>query len=581
METARPVRFRFGPFEADLSSQELFENGEQVHIQGKPFAFLAMLLTNHGQVVTRESMSHALWPNVFVQVDQGLNAAARKVRIAIKDTFTKPTYIETLGSRGYRFVHPVEVVRWSTEEPSEAGPAIRLAVLPLETIGTVEESLAAGVTSELIAQLGRAHPRLTVTSATSSADLLRNGKTIHDIHRMLNVEYVLTGSLRHEGDKVRVSAELIKSTEQTCIWAETYERSRHDVFAIQDEIAAHIVRSLSSRLLPAGTAAPMTLKTSFEVYENYLRGRFFWSRQTPDALRKSVESYRAAINADPNYALAHAGLADTFNTIAAHGLMIPREAYIEAKKHAECAAALHPEFPETLVARAWTALLLDRDWNTSGRLFERALQLNPSYSYAYLGYSMLLLGDDRADEAVQALERARQLDPLSLTINALLSGTYYFARRYDDAMRQGRHTVELDASFPVGRASLGLAFLSQRRHTDAIDQFELAVENSQGAAVMLAHLAYAYAEAGKLPNAESILHKIEKTNSGAPMPSYHLGLVRLALGDAGQALDLLQRALQEHSYWTLFMRIDPRLDVLRGSRRFEQLCQRLSTPGTL
>lgn len=574
MDRARPVRFRFDNFEADLVTGELYENGERVLIQGKPFQFLAVLLESGGNVVTREAISRRLWPDTHVQVDQGLNAAARKVRLALHDNAANPKYIETLGSRGYRFIYPIQTVRGND---APAPDSVRIAVLPIQNLAGVDDIVASGITSELSSQLGRMHPNLAVIAPDSMETYKGSNKSLADIQRELATHYFVTSTLGKNGHLLRLSIMLVHATDEHCLWAETYDRPPEQLFAIQSEIAAKIARSLQHRL-KSSIAAPQSRATQFSVYESYLRGRHFWNKRTRPDLQKSIKYFQQALAHDPDYALAHAGLADAYNMLASHGLVLPRDGFARAKRAAERAIEIEPDLPEGLVALAWSQMSLEHEWSVAREHFEHAITLNPSNSFAYSGYAFLLLALDTPDKATQAMRRARDIDPLSLPTNAVLGHCYFYARDFEAAIEQAQSSIELDPQFPVSYVCLGQACLQLKRIPEALTAFEQAVRFSQQAPIMMAFLAHAQAVAGDIKRAQQAVAELSRPAESRVPPAYQIALVHLALGDNENAFEWLQRAVEGRFHCSLFLGLDPRLDALRNDERFAAIYETSKLP---
>lgn len=573
MYQARPVRFRFGPFEADLASQQLFHSGEIVPLQTKPFQFLAMLIQQHGQLVTRDQMSHALWPDIYVHVNQGLNAAVRKVRLALGDSVERPQYIETLGSKGYRFIHDVEVLHWSSEPTETSEPSIRIAVLP----SAAESHLCFGISAEIISLLGRAHPQVRVIAPGSVSAFMRIGADLSSVPAALNARYVLMVQAERQDRRITTAARLLKASDWAEVWQGASEFPSGELSSAIEEITRQVVSTLRPEI-PASALAPRVVKTNFRAYEEFLRGQQAWHRSSSANLRLAQKAYESSLQHDSEFAPALAGLANTLNLLASHGLVFPRKAHKRALEAAQTALELSPELPEAMTALAWALLSLQHDWAGATRLYEHVLRLNPSYSFAYLGLGNLLFSRGRVDEATAVIEKGCELDPLSSAMNAALSVAYFYARRYDDAIRRSKVTLELDPQSGIAHAALGAASLAQRRYSDALAEFEEAVQCTDREPVMEAKLAHAYAKSGKSSMAQSILRKLENGNRGLPQPAYHIALIHLELGDVNTAVRWLERACQERFERTLFIGIDPRLDVLRGTRRFQEMCKQVREP---
>lgn len=577
MDTAKPIRFRFGPFELDATTEEIFENGEPVPLQSKPFQFLVMLLQHQGSLVTREQMSHVLWPDIYVQVNQGLNAAARKVRIAIRDEFSTPKYFETLGSDGYRFVHPAEVLAWSHYEETKEAQIFRIAVLPFRVEENEEEALGNGFAGELISILGSLHPRLKIVAPTSVQGYCGTDVSGRLILEQLGARYVLKGSIVQQRERFSIRVRLLELPEESVLWESKAEHA--NLAEILNDVPVGVLRAtlpgLSAKHPSPGPWAKMRAKRVRE----YFSAQQLWFRRTGSNLGLALAAYQRVCEREPEFAQAHTGRANVWIMLAAHNLVAPRPAYQAAVAAAERALDRNPDLPEALVAQAWAKLALDHDWANSTRLFERALQMNSSYAFGYAGYGHLLLSRGRVDEAVSAMERGYSLDPLSTFMAANYAMACYYARRFDETIRVSRRTLEIDSGNCAARVLLGSAYLAQRRFVEAMQQFETGVQWANGeAAVMEAYLAHAYAQAGKTANVEPILRRLETEPGRAPQPAYQIALVRLGLGDVNGAVHWLERACQERCQTTLFLGVDPHLDILRGTKHFDEMCKRVREP---
>jgi DNA-binding winged helix-turn-helix (wHTH) protein/tetratricopeptide (TPR) repeat protein len=574
MDRSKPTRLRFGPFEADLEALELFDSGEQVHLQSKPFQFLATLLQHPGEVVTREQMSHVLWPNIYVQVNQGLNAAARKVRIALQDSVEQPKYFETLGSQGYRFMHEIEVLAWSTGGSSgSADRPVRIAVLPFEA----EELDGGGFAAELSGLLGRVHARLKVVAPSSTLPF-SGTRDIEAVAEQLKCQYLVLGDLRRHRNRLTISAKLINVAESRLAWESTTDRRTDEIFDVLNEIAEQVVRALPVGVLPAGARPPHSSKTDFNNYLRFLQAQRAWCDRSLTKIGEALAEYQKVAEKDPEFAPAHAGIARAQVLLARHELVAPRPAYQAAIRAATTALQLNPELPDALVPMAWAQLALEHDWVSAARIYERVLQTNPSYAFGYIGFGTLLLARGRVDEAVNAMEHAQQLDPFSPFTSTSLGIAYYYARRYDEAIRVARQTLELDEKWATAHALLGVSFLAQRRLPEAISYFKAANEYSNGVPSIEALLAHGYAEIGNVSSARPILSSLENRNGNLPKPAFHIALVRLVLGDVNGAVRWLDQACRDRSERTLFIGIDPRLDVLRGTKHFEEMCKQVREP---
>jgi tetratricopeptide (TPR) repeat protein len=339
---------------------------------------------------------------------------------------------------------------------------------------------------------------------------------------------------------------------------------------MQVQIAERVLRTFPS--LSPVSPVPV-FKTKFSAYQHYLKGKHHQGRHSIAEVREAMACFERAADLDPGFAPAYLGMSQLYNLIGVHGWMQPKTAYFQALKSAKRALELDSNNSEVMNALGWAHLAGNRDWAMATRLFERALQLNPNSTSGYCYYSYLLFTRGRADDGVASLEKARGVNPSSIFINSRLTGMYYFARRYDDAIKHARMTLVDFPDDPYTRTYLGLSFLAQRRNAEAVEELQTAVEQSHGDPITVTQLAYAQAQAGRFPLAQALLQKIETTDGQTAVPSYHIALVKLALGRVNEAFDWLDIAYDQCWHWVLLTPHDPRFDILRGTRRFENLCR--------
>jgi serine/threonine-protein kinase len=472
---------------------------------------------------------------------------------------------------------------WQRAKPAAKPPVgkIMMAVLPFENLSgdPEQEYFSDGLTEEMISRLGNMQPeRLGVIARTSSMRYKGTEKPLDEIARELGVSYLIEGSVRRAAGQVRITAQLIQVSDQTHLWAENYERPVSDVFAVQSEVADKVAASLAVKLL-AGRQGNMALPatTDPEAHEAYLRGRFHWEKRTKEGLEKAVEYFKQAIALDPGYALAYAGLADSYVVMPWFAYAQPREAYPLAR-----AAALKALEIEDTLAEAHASLgyiqHLDWNWAEAAREFQRALDLNPGYAVAHHWNSTYLADIGRFDEAIAEGLRAQELDPYSLIIIRDLGLAFSFARRYEEAVKQYRKALELDPDFAPARAFLGIAYTLLGDHERAIAEGLAAVRLSGNAPGRLAGLGRIYAAAGRKKEAESILGQLEQLSETAYVSSYDVALIYVLLGNKERALGLLEAAFEARDPEMVRLKRDPFLDTLRADRRFQDLIRRMKFP---
>jgi TolB-like protein/DNA-binding winged helix-turn-helix (wHTH) protein/Flp pilus assembly protein TadD len=625
-------KYRFGVFEADIRSGELRKHGVRIKLQDQPFGVLVMLLERAGEVVTREELRKKLWPeDVFVDFDQGLNKAVNKLREALGDTADNPRFVETIPRRGYRFIAPVHrpspdettisAIRPLADAPSvaaappawrrpvailavvaglavgaallyrrplEIGPAprseqrTRLAVLPFENLSgdPEQEYFSDGMTEEIITQLGRLQPeRLGVIPRATAMRYKASRKSVEEIGRELSVDYILSGSVRREGARTRVSAQLVHIGDGTELWAENYDRDSAGVITVQHDVALGIARSLTLQLLPerrAALAHPPT--TSGDAHEAYLRGRFYWNERTEDSLRKSLQYFELAIQRDPAYALGYAGLADSYNLMADFGGLSPEEALPRAKAAAQRALQLDDTLAEAHASLGWVSMVYDWDWASAERQFQRAIELDPGYASAHQWYAYLLRVSGRGDEALAEARRAQQLDPSSLIISSILGWHHYLAREYDQALVQFQRARQLDPNFARVHSYLGWTYLQQGKFDQAIAELEEAHRLAGTGPARLAELGHAYAVAGRKEQAQKVLRQLHAAAPNRYLEPDLIALIYAGLGERDEAFRWLEKAYAGRSVKLVILKVDPRFDTLRSDPRFADLTRRVGLP---
>ncbi|MEO8049902.1 MAG: winged helix-turn-helix domain-containing protein [Acidobacteriota bacterium] len=562
---------RFGSFEANFRSGELRKSGIKLKLPGQPLQVLELLLEQPGSVITRDELRRRLWPaDTFVDFDNALNTAVNKLREALSDTAANPRFVETLPRRGYRFLAHVEVAGPAAQRAQrEAKPM--LAVLPFENLGgdPEQEYFADGLTEEMISHLGRLHSaRLGVIARTSAMQYKGTHKSIHVIARELGVDFLLEGTVRRGGGKVRITAQLIRAADQVHLWAESYDRTLVDILAIQTEVANHIGRSLAVELLPCEPASALNTV----AYDAYLKGRFHWNRRTEEGFKKALVYYQQAIDKDPGYAPPYVGLAEIYGVLGLYGVLgwnrfsPPGEIAGKAKAAAVKALEIDGSLPEAHTALAFARFVHDWDWTGAEEKFRRALQLNPNQALSHCWYALFLAAVARFDEAIAEMRTALALDPLSLVANTHLGWILYLSRQYDEALEQLRSTLEMDPEFAMAHGYLGVLYFQRTRYRKAQQEFGKAFE-SVGDPAVYAGLCERYAQALKGEPASP--------SQGNLLSPYLRAIVQLSVNQREQALDSLEQAYAEHSCWLVNLKVEPTLDALRSDPRFEDLLRRV------
>jgi len=563
-------RVRFGSFEMDEIAGELWKDGAKIRLQEQPFQILQILLERPGEVATREELRKRVWPSdTFVDFDHGINNAIKRLREALGDTAETPRYVETLPRRGYRFMGKIE---------RDAPLMLSLAVLPLENLSNdpEQEYFSEGLTEALITELAKIG-ELRVVSRTSSSRYKRALKPLREIAHELEVDAIVEGTVLRAGDRVRVTAQLIDAIKETHLWAESYERPLRDILDLQADVAQAIAREVQVKLTPKEQAQFAHARpVDPEAYEAYLKGRYHWNRRSQDGLPKGVQYFQEAIDKDPRFAPAYAGLADCLSGLSIFGFRAPDDGIAKAKGLAVRAVELDPGLSEAHASVAWVKTWYDFDFAAAEREFERSIELNPRYpvAHGWFGYFLGLMG--RYEEAYTECQRAIRLDPLSSVMQCYLACICWLARRYDQALEQLQRTLEFDASFIWVHGWLGWAYLGKSMHQAAITAMRKGVELSPASTLYLAGLGEAYAAAGEQSEAQAVLEQLKEVSKQRYVTPYMVARIYTALGDKHAALKWLETAFQERAPFIAFSKVDPQLDNLRSDARFQDLLRRMT-----
>jgi TolB-like protein/tetratricopeptide (TPR) repeat protein len=581
--TRQPIQF--GIFKVDTSARELRKSGRKIKLQNQAFEVLTFLLRDPGTLVTREELRKALWADdTFVDFEHGLNRIISKLREALGDPATKPKYIETIARHGYRFIGKIQAAE--VAEPLYIDPKTRIAVLPFINLSgdPVHEFLADGVTEEMIAQLGQLQPqRLGVIARTSVMHFKSENKSVDQIGRELQVDYILEGSVRSSGNRVRITTQLIRVADQTQLWVETYECEVKDLLTVQIEVASRVRRSLTSTLfLSEPVERPRTSPLDSAAYDSYIRGRYFWSRRHEGGLKKAVECFKRAVEQDAEFALAYSGLADSYALLSWYGEVTAREAGPSALAAASKAVQLDDQCGEGYASLALNRFWYEWDWQGAEAAFLRALELLPSYATAHQWFASYLIAMGRFQEASVELQHALDLDPLSLIIVQSIGDPFFYAGRYDEAIIHYRKTLDLNAEFAPAYFSLGRAYEQKGLYKEAIGAYEKAnaISGKMEATPAIAHalaLLGARAEASHILD-ELIGHSQERYISSLALAVIHLGLTQYS-----EAVDLLEKALRERSPWLAYLKVEPIYNPVRLNAKFKKILRKLAldTPHTV
>jgi TolB-like protein/Flp pilus assembly protein TadD len=454
-----------------------------------------------------------------------------------------------------------------------------IAVLPFENLSRDPDNayFADGIQEEILMRLSKIAD-LKVISRTSTQRYKSAPANLSEIAKQLGVAHILEGTVQKATDQVRVNVQLINAENDSHVWSDKYDRKLTDIFAVESEIATKIAAALQAKLTGAEQRALASRPTENpEAHQFYLKGRYYWNRRGEEGLKKATEYFEHAIKADPDYALAYAGLADSYALLGFHGYgaLPPAEAVPRAKAAAEKALQIDETLAEAHASLAYAKE--EYDWDVAGaeREYKRAIELNPNYATAHQWYALHLAVRGRYAEAIAEIKLAQELDPLSLIINTNVGWVFYFARQYNEAVEQCRKTLELDPNFAAAHWMLGQAYRQKDMYEEAIAEFQKAVSLSQGGPVQVAVLGHGYAVAGQRSEAQKILNELKELSKRRYFPPYFIALIYVGLDDKNQAFAWLEKAFVERSANLTVLPAEPMFDPIRSDPRFQDLLRRV------
>ena len=574
-----PRAYRFGDFTLDLEGHRLLNTDREIPLQPKAFATLRCLIDHHGRLVTKRELHDRVWGDIAV-TDGALGRCIVEVRKALGDAVAQPRFLQTVPRLGYRFIGRVEAIDspFRATGVTTADRRVRsLVVLPFVNLSRdpEQEYFADGFTDLLIAELGRI-AALNVISRTSAMCYRATTRSLPEIARELGVDAAVEGSILRAGDRVRITVQLIDARSDTHLWADSYERDLHDILRLQREVARDVAGAIRVALTPNDwTRLDAIRAIDPEAHEAYLKACYFWHKRTADDIARSVEYYRRAIERDPLYARAYAGLAQASGVAGFFGYVPPSEAFARMKTDAATALALEPSLAEAHACLAAVLLFYEWDWQAASDGFRRALDENASHPVAHEWYGWCLLTLGRTDDALAEIRRARDLDPLSVRAHVAVGMSLYFTRQHERAIEYLNLALELDPRVPDIHCSLGLNYQELARWDQALAEFHEAVALSSRSAEQVASLGFACGRAGRTRDAHAALAELEARAAPGYVPAIYFAAIHAGLGDTEEACEWLERAFAERSSWLVFLRVEPWWDTLRTHPRFMQLVQRM------
>lgn len=499
--------------------------------------------------------------------------------------------LTSLGTQPLKNVsNPIEIFKmvmpWSTAAEAPARPDLhRIAVLPFSNMSPDPNDLyfADGMTEELISTVSRIGG-LKVIARTSVMGYKESSKKIGEIARELGVGNVLEGSVRKAGNKVRVTAQLIDAKSGDYMWSEAYDRNFEDIFAIQKDIARNVADALKVRLLTREPQQFHRSTESTEAYTHYLKGRYFWNQKELEGLNKALKEFENAVQQDPGFALAYAGVADTHHMLGRNGHIAPKYEYPKAIENAQKAIALDPLLPDPHVTLAAIKQEYEWRWREAEQEFKDAIALNPSNPIAHSWYALCLGHMGRIQEGIAEATRGQELDPLSPRAHCAASEEYLFARRFDDAIAAAEKSLEISSNFAYALVCRAYAYVEMKKFDSAIADF-LEAERQYGARAIMGRLGHAYAVSGRKSEATKILEELTSESKRIPPKSpfippppdtaFDMGLVYLGLGDKAKAIQWLDKATEEKTAEVIHFKCEPIYDGVRNEPGFRALINKI------
>lgn len=572
-----PGNVRFGVFELNLESGELHKSGRKIRLAGQPIEILIRLLEHPGELVAREDLRKELWPEgTYVNFEQSLTAAVKRLRQALGDSPGNPRFVETVARRGYRFIAPTnapEVAFSHSESPAQTIHSI--AVLPFENTAADPETeyLSDGLTEAIINSLSRLHGLRVMAR---SAVFRYKGKPVdYRSGRKLGVAAVLLGRMSQRGDQLAIGTELVDVRNGWLIWGGQFNLKLSELYAVDGKISDQISETLHLRR--SGQPGPEAARhpaQNTQAYQHYLKGRYHSNRIAADSLRKGIDCYSRAVEEDPGFALAHAALSESWTLLGFFGLLPPEEAMPKAKEAALKALAINRDLAEAHSALASVLKVYDRDWPAAEREYREALRLNPNYAQAHRGYSTFLAAMGRPEEAMSEMEQAHELDPLSLVVSMEMAWNLYMAREYGQAIEHASSIAEMEPEFPSAQYILGLACEQKSRFEEAEAAFEKSLSGSRGHVSGLASLGHLFGVCGRRDEALGMLDRLNRLAGEGFVAPFWRAILYAGLGEIDSALDELESSFAQRDVWLIWLNTEPRLDNLRPDSRFQNLLRR-------
>ncbi len=578
--------YQFGPFCLDAQERVLLREGRMVPLPAKAVSTLLVLVRNKGHVVEKDVLMEEVWPNEFVE-EGNLAQSIFTLRKALGESIDGPKYIETVPRRGYRFLQAATQSDDDAVSATTAIPSKRLegslrsdfhliAVLPFENASGNRdlEHLSDGITESIINTLSQRR-ELRVIARNSVFHYKAKEVDARQIGRELRVDSVLLGTLQLIGEQLTISTELIDVAGGWQLFGRTYRRKFSEMLETYYEIAGEISTAIQTDFKGVEERRRFRRYTDNpEAFRAYLRGRYYWNKYTKEGLEKANEYFRHAIDIDPTYALAYAGMAEAYFRLSTQ-LLSPRVALPKARAAAMRALEIDPTLPEAHASIGMVKMRYDWDWQGAECEFKKAISLNPSYATAHQYYVSCLQSQRRFEEALHHIRLAQELDPLSLQIMVAWGMCLWIMHRYDEALEKLQEAMEMDPYHYPTHVAVAVVHGQLGNFSEAFEEFKKASQLNDSPPIM-GFLGYVYAVSGNLDEAQRVLEEMQRQRTDRYVSAYAVALVYAGLAEYDLAFEWLSIACEDRDeFLTWGLGIDPRLDGLRSDQRYVQLMNRI------
>lgn len=595
MEREQIKAYEFGPYRLLTAERRVLRGTEVVQLTPKVFDTLLALVQNSGRLIAKDELMKMIWQDSFVE-EGNLTQNIFILRKTLGESPHDHQYIVTIPGQGYRFVAEVHEIprtraaldRRSPQSTIEDGPTesdrrgvTSLAVLPFKPLNSENDNeyLGPGIADTLITRLSNVG-RLNVRSTNSVLKYVDLQTDPLEAGRELRVDAVLDGKIQRAGERIRVTMQLIRVRDAVTLWAEKFDEKFTDIFDVQDSISEQVMRALALQL----TTAEQKLLTkryteSAEAFQLYIKGRHFWNKRTVEGLKRGMVYAQQAIDIDPTYTMAYIGVADSYNLLAGYAGLAPQETFPKAKAAALRAQEIDDQLAEAETSLAFVNYRYEWNWTEAEERFRRAIELKPDYPTGHHWYGEFLATQGRFRESINELERAQQLDPLSLPINTDLGQSFFFAGEYDRAIEQLQKTLEMDQSFVRAQIILGAAYEQKSMYAQALAVFARAREVAGANPLAVSGLGHAYAVAGKRELAHEALEELKQMSASRYVSAYNIAVIYTGLDEHESALAWLGKAFDNRDVWLVWLGVNPRFARLRKDARFTELLRRVGLQG--